>query len=128
MTPRLVSLKYSKGLDLCTVFKKGYKYNGKCELKKSERVSACEAMHCNNANALHTLLLSCPVSVAGDKKGYIDTISCKIAAIVPNECHKIGAKSGNLTLKNRRVANPGKCPIPESYQSLRTLQIFSIEA
>ena len=27
---------------------------------------------------------------------------------------------GNYTLKNRRVANAGKCPIPESCQSLRT--------
>ena len=30
---------------------------------------------------------------------------------------------GNYTLKNRRVANAGKCPIPESCQSLRTPKI-----
>lgn len=30
MTPKLVSLRYSKGLDLLVVFRKGYKYNGIC--------------------------------------------------------------------------------------------------
>lgn len=34
ITPKLVTLKFSKGLDLVEVFKKGYKNNGICALKK----------------------------------------------------------------------------------------------
>ena len=30
MTPKLVSLKYSKGLDLLVVLRKGYRYKGIC--------------------------------------------------------------------------------------------------
>jgi len=37
MTPRLVSLKYSKGLDLLVVFRNGYKYRGMCAEEKSKR-------------------------------------------------------------------------------------------
>lgn len=33
MTPKLVSLRYSKGLDLLVVLRKGYKYNGICAAK-----------------------------------------------------------------------------------------------
>lgn len=34
MTPKLVSLKYSKGLDLLVVLRKGYKYKGIWAAKK----------------------------------------------------------------------------------------------
>lgn len=30
ITPKLVSLRYSKGLDLLVVLRKGYKYRGMC--------------------------------------------------------------------------------------------------
>jgi len=39
MTPKLVTLKFSNGLDLLDVFRKGYKNNGICALKKSPLVS-----------------------------------------------------------------------------------------
>lgn len=61
-------------------------------------VSEWEATHCRRAKALHTLLLACGDSVGGESIGYILTISCSSAAIVPYECHKTGAKSGNDSL------------------------------
>ena len=45
ITPRDVSLKYSKGLPLLTVFKNGYKNKGMCALRQSYLVSLCEATH-----------------------------------------------------------------------------------
>jgi hypothetical protein len=69
MTPKLVSLKYSNGRDLWTVFKNGYKYNGRWELKNKDRVSAWEAMHWSRAKALQTRLDAWAVKVAGDNKG-----------------------------------------------------------
>jgi len=33
MTPKLVSLRYSKGLDLLVVLRKGYRYKGICAAK-----------------------------------------------------------------------------------------------
>lgn len=36
MTPKLVSLKYSKGLDLLVVLRKGYKYKGIWAAKKKK--------------------------------------------------------------------------------------------
>lgn len=37
--------------------------------RNNVRVSECEATHCNNANALQTLLDPCPVKVAGVNNG-----------------------------------------------------------
>lgn len=61
-------------------------------------VSGCDATHCNNANALHTLLLPCGVSVGGDNNEYMLMISWSRAATVPYEYHRIGARSGNVSL------------------------------
>lgn len=55
MTPKDVNLKYSNGRVLLTVCKKGYKNNGTWATKNADRVSGCDATHCNNASALHTL-------------------------------------------------------------------------
>lgn len=65
MTPKLVSLKYSNGLVLEVVCKKGYRNNGICACKNTDRVSGWDATHCNKANALHTLLDWWAVKVAG---------------------------------------------------------------
>lgn len=97
ITPKLVSLKYSKGLVLLTVCKKGYKKSGMCAFKNTERVSGWEATHWRRASALHTRLDWWAVSVGGFIAGYIFTISCRSAPIVPNECHSIGAKSGTIS-------------------------------
>jgi hypothetical protein len=45
ITPREVNLRYSKGLPLLTVFRKGYKNNGICAFRNSYLVSLCEATH-----------------------------------------------------------------------------------
>ena len=42
ITPKLVSLKYSKGLDLLVVLRKGYKYNGMWAAKK---ITNCKKSH-----------------------------------------------------------------------------------
>jgi len=42
---------------------------------------------------LHTLFEACAVRLGGDSMGYIEVISCNSADIVPNECHRIGARS-----------------------------------
>ena len=60
-------------------------------------VSECDATHCNNANALQTLLLAEDVNVGGDSIGYTLMISCNNAEIAPNECHNTGAKSGQAS-------------------------------
>ena len=44
-TPSDVSLKYSKERPLLTVLRKGYKKRVMCALRKSGRVSLCEATH-----------------------------------------------------------------------------------
>jgi len=61
--------------------------------RKSLRVSWCEATHCRSARALQTRFEACAVRLGGESIGYIETISCKSADIVPNECHRIGARS-----------------------------------
>ena len=38
MTPKEVSLKYSNGLDLLVVLRKGYRYKGICAAKKKPSV------------------------------------------------------------------------------------------
>jgi hypothetical protein len=53
MTPNAVNLKYSNGLFLLTVFKKGYRKIGICAFNKWGRVSGCAAMHWKSARTLH---------------------------------------------------------------------------
>jgi hypothetical protein len=60
-------------------------------------VSGCDATHCKSAKALQTRLLACGVRVGGESIGYMLKISWINAAIVPNECHNTGAKSGNIS-------------------------------
>ena len=69
MTPNDVSRRYSNGLLRLAVFKKGYKYNGMCAARKRDRVSGCDATHCNNANALHTRFDAVAFSVGGERLG-----------------------------------------------------------
>ena len=61
-------------------------------LRKSARVSGWLATHWSKARALHTRFEAWLVSEGGDKRGYMDTISCSSAGMTPNECHKIGAQ------------------------------------
>mmetsp|Transcript_39122 Transcript_39122/g.96293 ORF Transcript_39122/g.96293 Transcript_39122/m.96293 type:complete len:218 (-) Transcript_39122:111-764(-) len=98
MTPRLVSRKYSKGRVLEMVLRKGYRNRGMCALRNTVRVSGCEATHCSSASALHTRFEACAVSCGGESSGYMHMISCKSVAVVPNECHNIGARSGYASL------------------------------
>lgn len=65
MTPKLVNRKYSNGLVFDVVCKNGYKKRGMWACKNTDRVSGCEATHCNNARALQTLLDWWAVNVAG---------------------------------------------------------------
>jgi hypothetical protein len=51
------------------VFKKGYKYNGKCAWRNNERVSEWDATHCNSAKALHTRLEECAFKDGGVNNG-----------------------------------------------------------
>lgn len=67
-------------------------------LMKRGLVSGCEATHWSNANALHTLFESEVLSVGGDNNGYIETISCKRAAVIPVEYQIIGANDGTDSL------------------------------
>jgi len=76
MTPSDVSRRYSNGLCRAAVFRKGYKYSGMCAARNLARVSPCDATHCSSASALHTRFDTAPVSAAGDRYGYIATISC----------------------------------------------------
>jgi hypothetical protein len=94
ITPRLVNRKYSNGLVLLAVFRNGYRKRGICAFKNNVLVSPWDATHCSNANALQTLLDACAVKDGGCNIGYIDTISCSKADMVPKLCHKHGANSG----------------------------------
>ena len=58
-------------------------------------VSKCDATHCSSAKALQTLFEACAVKDGGERSGYMETISCSKADIVPKLCHKKGASSGN---------------------------------
>lgn len=82
ITPRDVSRRYSNGRDLEVVLRNGYRKSGMwaaCSkqlatgsskvapqdglpLRKRVLVSACDATHCNKANALHTLFDAAAVS------------------------------------------------------------------
>ena len=55
ITPRAVSLKYSNGFDLFTVFKKGYKNIGIWAFKNYSLVSLLAATLWNNAKTLQVL-------------------------------------------------------------------------
>lgn len=55
MTPKLVNRKYSNGRVLLDVCKNGYRNKGIWACRKTERVSGCDATHCNRARALQTL-------------------------------------------------------------------------
>mmetsp|Transcript_37983 Transcript_37983/g.114814 ORF Transcript_37983/g.114814 Transcript_37983/m.114814 type:complete len:217 (+) Transcript_37983:329-979(+) len=106
MTPKDVSRRYSKGLSLLTVLRNGYSSNGICALRKRGRVSGCDATHCSNASELHTRLEAVAVrDGGGDNWGYIQTISCISATMVPKECHRIGAKSASVS---RRLESSSK--------------------
>mmetsp|Transcript_18266 Transcript_18266/g.30019 ORF Transcript_18266/g.30019 Transcript_18266/m.30019 type:complete len:200 (-) Transcript_18266:70-669(-) len=108
ITPRLVSRKYSKGRVLLTVFKNGYKKRGICAVKNSVRVSGWEATHWRRARALQTRLDAWAEREGGDSRGYMESISCRRAAMVPKECHKIGARSGKASrflLNSRRAVS-----------------------
>lgn len=59
ITPKLVTLKFSKGLERFDVFKNGYKNNGIWAERKCPLVSGCKAKHYNNPKTLHTLLEIC---------------------------------------------------------------------
>lgn len=98
ITPRDVSLKYSKGRPLLTVFKNGYKKRGMCALRKSYLVSLWEATHCKRAKTLQALLEVFVSKLGGDNWGYTDTISCRRADIVPTECQMKGANSEKCSL------------------------------
>ncbi len=69
ITPRLVKRKYSNGLVLLVVFKKGYKYKGMCACKNAPLVESCDAMHCNKASALQTLVETAELRLGGTNNG-----------------------------------------------------------
>jgi hypothetical protein len=93
ITPELVDLRYSKGLFLLTVLRKGYRYRGIGASRNTARVSAWLAIHCSRARALQTRLLAWGINDGGLRTGYIAITSCYKALIVPKLYHKIGAKS-----------------------------------
>lgn len=97
ITPRLVSRRYSNGRVLLTVCRNGYRKRGTWACKNAERVSGCDATHWRRARALQTRFDWCAVRVAGFIAGYMLTISCRRAAVVPNECHSMGANSGTTS-------------------------------
>ena len=98
MTPRDVSLRYSKGLPLLTVFRNGYKNKGMCALRKSCLVSLCDATLYSSASTLHALLDVLVSRFGGDNDGYTATISYSNAATVPTECQINGASSEKCSL------------------------------
>lgn len=55
ITPKLVTLRFSKGLYVFEVFKNGYKNNGMWALRNLLLVSGCNAKHYNNPKTLQTL-------------------------------------------------------------------------
>lgn len=55
ITPKLVTLKFSNGLDLFDVFKNGYKNKGMWAVRKCPLVSWCKAKHCKSPKTEHTL-------------------------------------------------------------------------
>jgi len=91
MTPRDVRRRYSKGLDFEVVLRNGYKKSGMCAgtisistvlvgtqhipLRKSARVSLCEATHCRSASALQTRFEAAAVSCDGLRSVYTEIIS-----------------------------------------------------
>lgn len=98
ITPREVSLRYSNGLPLLTVFRKGYKNSGMCAFKKSYLVSLCEATLYKRANTLQALFEVFVSRLGGESAGYTATISYKSAATVPTECQIKGASSEKCSL------------------------------
>ena len=98
ITPNEVSLKYSKGLPLLTVLRKGYKNSGMWALRKCCLVSLWDATHCSRARTLQALFDVFVSKFGGDNCGYTATISCSKAAIVPTECQMNGANSEKCSL------------------------------
>lgn len=56
MTPKLVTLKFSKGLDFVDVFKNGYRNKGICAFKKNYFVSECKANAWSNPKTEQTFV------------------------------------------------------------------------
>lgn len=77
MTPKAVSLKYSKGRVFEVVLRKGYRNNGIWACKNSSRVSEWDATHWKRANALQTRFDVWVFNSGGCSCGYISVISCK---------------------------------------------------
>ena len=98
ITPKDVNLKYSKGLPLLTVFRKGYRNKGMWAFKKCCLVSLWEATHCRRARTLQALFEVFVSKLGGDNYGYTATISWSNAAIVPTECQINGASSAKCSL------------------------------
>lgn len=69
MTPRLVSRRYSNGRVLLVVLRNGYRNSGTWALRKSDRVSACDATHWSSASALQTRFDAWADSVDGSRNG-----------------------------------------------------------
>ncbi len=66
ITPRDVSLRYSNGLPLLTVLRKGYRKRGMCALRKSCLVSLWDATHYKRASTLQALFEVLVSKVGGD--------------------------------------------------------------
>ncbi len=84
ITPKLVTLRFSKALDLFDVFKYGYRNRGKWAFKKYDLVYWCNAKHYNNPKTLHILDDWFGFKLGGDRQVYICAISYKLLFIFIN--------------------------------------------
>ncbi len=117
-------------------------------LRKSPRVSLCDATHCSKARALQTRFDAAAVNCEGFSSGYTEIISCRREVMTPTipvskafpdlvayrgdrpkECHIIKANSGtcSLFLLNSINAVSLELPLISSATQLRTLRFSSIQ-
>lgn len=117
-------------------------------LRKSPRVSLCDATHCSKARALQTRFDAAAVNCDGFSSGYTEIISCSKEVMTPvipvsqafpnlvayrgggpKECHMIKANSGtcSLFLLNSINAVSLELPLISSATQLRTLRFSSIQ-
>lgn len=106
ITPKDVTLKFSKIFVLVEVLRKGYKKRGIwarikrwLPLRNSCLVWWCKAKHCSRPTTRQILLeLTSFKFGGGDNSEYTSIISCRRMVMVPTECHRRTGKSVKVSL------------------------------
>lgn len=99
MTPKDVTLKFSKILLLVEVLRNGYRNNGICAFRNYWRVCWWRARHWSRPTTRQMRLELVSLRLGGgDSSEYISMISWSKIVMVPTECHSNTGKSGYVSL------------------------------